>query len=298
MATQRYISTSFWDDKWIMELDPSEKLLYLYLLTNPLTNIAGIYKITIKRISFDTGFTVETVAHIFEKFEKANKAHLVGEYALLPSWPKHQHWQTHDKIRAGILIELNKLPEDILAKAVEYEYAFEIPKEIYSQIASDSLTEPRNYSDSDSDSNIDTDTPKRGVFETTYSQEFETWWTIYPRKADKKAAFTKYKATKRKGATAEMLRMAAIRYADVCNRERKEQRYILLPKTFLGPDCYWLDHYNNAEQVRRAEVDVKKPKAARIQPELTPAQIEANRVAVAKLFDSMPKKMKIGRHVP
>ena len=175
MATQRYISTSFWDDKWIMELDPSEKLLYLYLLTNPLTNIAGIYKITVKRISFDTGFTADTVGHIFEKFQKANKAHLVGEFIILPSWPKHQHWQSHDKIRAGILIELNKLPKEILARAVKYGYAFPIPKELYPQIASDSLTEASDYSDSDSNTDINTDTAG-GVSLPKYSKEFDTFW--------------------------------------------------------------------------------------------------------------------------
>jgi len=47
MSTQRYISTSFWDDPWITSLDPSEKLLYLYLMTNTSTNISGVYKLSV-----------------------------------------------------------------------------------------------------------------------------------------------------------------------------------------------------------------------------------------------------------
>ena len=39
----RYIKTKFWDDSYIIELNPHEKLLFLYLITNPLTNIAGVY---------------------------------------------------------------------------------------------------------------------------------------------------------------------------------------------------------------------------------------------------------------
>ena len=290
MATQRYISTSFWDDKWIMELDPSEKLLYLYLLTNPLTNIAGIYKITVKRISFDTGFTADTVGHIFEKFQKANKAHLVGEFIILPSWPKHQHWQTHDKIRAGILIELNKLPKEILKKAIGFQYAFEIPEEIYPQIASDSLTEASDYSDSDSNTDINTDTPS-GVALPKYSKEFDIFWEVYPKKEDKYHAYEKYKATKKKGATGEMLLMAAKCYALYFKKPGSDIKYAMQAKRFLGPGQEWLEWYNNAEQIRRAEEKIPRSKyEIKTQPELTPTQIEANKKAVGEMMKSLNVK--------
>ena len=40
---QRYINTKFWDDNYVIQLDPSEKLMFIYFITNPLTNICGIY---------------------------------------------------------------------------------------------------------------------------------------------------------------------------------------------------------------------------------------------------------------
>ena len=70
---QRYIDTCFWDDEFIVGLDPSEKLMYMYLMTNPLTTIAGVYKITLRRICFDTGFNETTVNYILQKFEAAKK---------------------------------------------------------------------------------------------------------------------------------------------------------------------------------------------------------------------------------
>jgi len=290
MATQRYISTSFWDDKWIMELDPSEKLLYLYLLTNPLTNIAGIYKITEKRISFDTGFTPDTVRHIFEKFQKANKAHLVGEYIILPSWPKHQHWQTHDKIRTGILIELNNLPKDILGRAIKHGYAFPIPKELYPQIASDSLTEASDYSDSDSNTDKDTSV----LDSTKYSQEFEEWWEVYLRKDGKIAAFRVYKTAKKKGATKEMLLMAALCYSNRCKKDDIPVKYIKLPSTFLGRDMHWLEWYRNAEQIRQADEmkKIKDPGVIREQISLTPEQQKKNQAAISEILK--PLKVKFG----
>ena len=54
MAKQRYLSTSFWTDSYVEKLDPSEKLLFIFLLTNDSTNLCGIYEITTRRISFET----------------------------------------------------------------------------------------------------------------------------------------------------------------------------------------------------------------------------------------------------
>ena len=148
MATQRYISTSFWDDKWIQSLDSSEKLLYLYLMTNTLTNIAGVYKIEDRRISFDTGFNIETIISLIKKFEKAKKAYRYGEYIILPSWAKHQKWQVHKKIEAGIISILKELTPELLGylKSIDYTYPIDslsIPY-IY----------PSNYSDTDTDTDI------------------------------------------------------------------------------------------------------------------------------------------------
>lgn len=126
MATQRYISTSFWDDEWIQTLDPSEKLLYLYYMTNPLTNIAGVYKIAPRRISFDTGFNTETINYIMQKFEKAGKVYRFGEYVILPSWPKHQKWDKKAMIKSGIISVLQDLPQEILSKLSELGYRFDL----------------------------------------------------------------------------------------------------------------------------------------------------------------------------
>ena len=76
----------------------------------------------------------------------------------------------------------------------------------------------------------------------SYTLEFENFWNQYPRKTEKKAAFTKWKATKRKGATADDLITSATNYADWCKREGTEERYIKHAKTFLGPDEHWREY--------------------------------------------------------
>lgn len=156
MATQRYISTSFWDDEWIQTLDPSEKLMFMYLMTNPLTNIAGVYKITIRRICFDTGFNSDTVNHIFSKFEKAGKVHRINEYVVLTSWPKHQKWQQSQKIKTGIDSCLFDLDKETLIKLSETGYKYDL-KPFFDRLhipytyPIHSVRKGSNYSDSDSD---------------------------------------------------------------------------------------------------------------------------------------------------
>jgi hypothetical protein len=155
MATQRYISTSFWDDGWIHKLDPSEKLLYIYFLTNPLTNIAGVYQITLDRMIYDTGFNENTIRHILEKFEKAKKCFFRDGWLIIPSWPKHQKWKQRDKIRKGIDACLSETPKSIISLLSGIGYTYPIDTLSY---PIDTLRYPSNYSDLDSDLDTDTDT--------------------------------------------------------------------------------------------------------------------------------------------
>ena len=141
MSTQRYISTSFWDDEWVQSLNLTEKAIYLYLLTNTLTNIAGVYKITDKRIVFDTGLSENKLKEILDKFEKAKKAYRKDEYIILPNWTKHQKWETHTKIKEGIDNILSKLSVDLLIFLKEINYCYEI------NIANDSLSKPIEAND-------------------------------------------------------------------------------------------------------------------------------------------------------
>lgn len=114
MAKQRYIDTKFWDDPFVVNLDPSEKLLFLYLLTNPLTNIAGIYEITMKRISNDTGYNQDVIKNIFARFEKDKKIYYITNYIIIVNFPKHQEYEKSPKIKTGIEAYLNKLPPELL----------------------------------------------------------------------------------------------------------------------------------------------------------------------------------------
>ena len=62
MALYRHVYLKFWKDDKVMELfSVEEKLLFLFLLTNPNTTQIGVYKILPKEIAFMTGFEEEEV---------------------------------------------------------------------------------------------------------------------------------------------------------------------------------------------------------------------------------------------
>ena len=70
---KRTIHTYFWQDPYIDSLNKDEKLLYLYLLTNERTNMAGIYEIIMSKLSGETGIDRKEITRIVQKFEKDEK---------------------------------------------------------------------------------------------------------------------------------------------------------------------------------------------------------------------------------
>ncbi len=72
MAKYNPVATIFWGDKDVEDLPPNGKLLLLFLITNHRINNSGIYEITIKKISQETGLTVEFATNFLEKNKLKN----------------------------------------------------------------------------------------------------------------------------------------------------------------------------------------------------------------------------------
>ena len=99
MALYRHVYLKFWKDDKVMELfSVEEKLLFLFLLTNPNTTQIGVYKILPKEIAFMTGFQEEEVSIMLELFEKEYKLikynKLTHEIAIV-------HWARYNLNKAG-----------------------------------------------------------------------------------------------------------------------------------------------------------------------------------------------------
>lgn len=90
MSKNRTVNTKFWDDKYISNLDPTEKLLFIYFLTNPLTDLCGIYEVTLKKIAFDTGFDKEMIQKILDRFSEDGKIFYFDSWIIIKNFVKNQ----------------------------------------------------------------------------------------------------------------------------------------------------------------------------------------------------------------
>lgn len=110
MAKQRYVNTRFWDDGYIVTLDPIEKLLFLYFLTNPLTEICGGYEIPLRRIAYDTGIDKDMVLKILGRFADADKIIYRDGWLFVVNFIKHQNLES-PKIKQGVENSLSRCPD-------------------------------------------------------------------------------------------------------------------------------------------------------------------------------------------
>ena len=90
MAQKRLISVNFWKDNYIADLDLPEKALFNYLLTNPATNVAGIYEINLREVAFDTKADLDFVQKAIDKFQRDGKVQYYKGWLLIRNWIKNQ----------------------------------------------------------------------------------------------------------------------------------------------------------------------------------------------------------------
>lgn len=109
--TQRSISTSVWSDPWFEKQNPDVKLLWLYLLTHPKSNMLGIFEITPERTSFETGIPLERVTQGFRTLDQGVKAMFCQGYVWVVNFVRHQKFNDNMKISARRNFE--EIPENV-----------------------------------------------------------------------------------------------------------------------------------------------------------------------------------------
>lgn len=117
MAKQRSFNTKFWDDEYIQNLDPIEKLLFIYFFTNPLTTMCGIYEISLKRGAFDTGIDKDMVEKVLKRFEEDRKIFYINGWIFIKNFLNHQI--LNPSVMEGVENTLKEIPYEITAKIKE-----------------------------------------------------------------------------------------------------------------------------------------------------------------------------------
>lgn len=164
MAKQRYIDTRFWHDTFIREqLNPLDRYLFLYFLTNDKTNISGIYELPISIIASETGIDKELIPKMMKRF--VGKIHYIDGWIFIKNFQRYQN-TNNPKIKTGIEAELSKIPlkiKDKIAKLDNLSIPYLYPIHTQSHL----------NSNLNSNSNINTNTKTKKKVSETSSQEEE-----------------------------------------------------------------------------------------------------------------------------
>ncbi|MGX5530073.1 DnaD domain-containing protein [Bacillus toyonensis] len=68
MAVYRNVQVNFWQDEFILDLTPEERYFYIYLLTGTKTKQCGIYILPKRVAELETGYSMETVEKLLNRF--------------------------------------------------------------------------------------------------------------------------------------------------------------------------------------------------------------------------------------
>lgn len=121
MPKKRYINTRFWSDSFIVSLNPLERYLFLYLLTNEHTDISGIYELPWSVIARETGLEEEMLKKMFLRFK--SRVYYIDGWVYLRNFSKHQ--ATNPKVEAGVKRSLDGVPDDIMTKIKEIQIGYD-----------------------------------------------------------------------------------------------------------------------------------------------------------------------------
>ena len=100
MAIYRNVQLSFWtDNKVLDDFTPEDRYFYLYLFTNPQTNLCGCSEFSWKAMSNPTGYSKDTLERLLDRFQQEHK---VIEFSpntreiLLLNWYKYNWTKSKD----------------------------------------------------------------------------------------------------------------------------------------------------------------------------------------------------------
>ena len=101
MSKKRFTETAKWEDAWYMELSPTEKLFYLYILDR--CNNCGVWEVNFKLAEFMIGLKLDQ-ADILKKFESRITILEDGNKWLIPKFISFQYGQLNPNCKPHLAV--------------------------------------------------------------------------------------------------------------------------------------------------------------------------------------------------
>lgn len=242
MAIYRTINLSFWTDSKVDEdFTPEDKYFYLYLLTNPQTNICGCYEVSIKQMSNQTGYNKDTIERLIKRFEDVHRIIAYSKSTreiLVLNWHKY-NWTKSPKMITAV----ESVSKYIKSKKFR-DYTFRLIDDLKNGRTSIPYQYPIETSDSVSGCSVpvysvpdySSDISNNNISNIKTEEQIgmdiiDAVWNEYPRRENKNGITKKAKEAIAKIGMEEMER-AVKRYADAV--KDKNQQYKLMGSTFFN----------------------------------------------------------------
>ncbi len=125
MAIYRQIHTKIWKDGWFIELRLEEKLLFLYLFSNELSSISGIYELPERVIEFETGIGKERVRAILTQFGLDKRVHYQDGVVWVVNLRKY-HRSESPQVKKRIAADFESVPAGYIKNQYAIQYGYHI----------------------------------------------------------------------------------------------------------------------------------------------------------------------------
>ncbi len=109
----RIIHTKIWTDSFFSTLEPAEKLVFIYYITNPSVNIIHLYECSDKQVIFDTGVSGPDLQKIKKKLSDCNKIKFFEGYVFLCNAYKYETY-TGELSEKGKTRAFSQLSKEVL----------------------------------------------------------------------------------------------------------------------------------------------------------------------------------------
>jgi hypothetical protein len=245
MSRLRSVSTAFWSDPLVEELNPHEKLLFLYLITNEKTNMLGIYENSVKKTAFETGLTTAQVEAIYKRFEELGRVRRLNGWLMVLNFAKHQNYNTNMK-KSAIDCYL-ALPEELQNPDLQIDRdnpaeGFERILNHLGMVRNPSVTVRKVEVEYEVEVEREDETEKEAA--KAVDLEFEEIWKTYRRKTGKQDALAKWRKLKPK--ERDMVRAHVPRYME--QKKDSEVQFIKEFSTYLNKKA-WMDEISEEQEV-------------------------------------------------
>lgn len=112
MTMYKQIQEKFWQSEFVLNLKPEERYFYMYLITNTMTTLCGIYKFSIKLAELETGLAPEVIEKHLRTFESHGKLIIskTTKEIMIVNWFKH-NFKGNKKTIASINKELKDVKD-------------------------------------------------------------------------------------------------------------------------------------------------------------------------------------------